>query len=167
MNKADYEMDFEQRRDYVMEQIAERLNEEPDVFVRACEELDSCNGFLGDARCFSMWEIDEFFSKPSELLDRMDDFDPSDDYFYYNGYGNVTTTNDVWDVYSDEHDADEVAEELVENYIHIYIDDAILKELVEVAANEDFGIEEDWEEDDDDIPEETDEEFMERINNIG
>lgn len=169
MNERNYEMDFDERRDYVLTKASEVLQEDSDLFVRMCEELDNWNGFLGDTRMFDMSEIDEFFSKPSELLDKMNDFDADDDYFYFDVYG-VTTASDKYDIYSDNFDADEVIDAIVENYNHIDIDDATLKELVEIIVNEDFGIEEDWEYDEDmdedDEPEETDEEFMDRINDI-
>jgi hypothetical protein len=34
-----------------------------------------------------MDEIDEFFSRPSELVELMDEFDPNEQYFYYTAYG--------------------------------------------------------------------------------
>ena len=166
-----YQMDWSDRRDFVREKLAELFEEDHDAFVEACEELDSWNGFLGDARCNPMWEIDEFFSKPSELLDKMDDFDYNDEYFYFTAYGFVTTTSDVYDIYSDEHDVDEVIDELEDNYIHVNltVNDAI-KQLLEVYYREDYGIEAKWEYDEDmddlDAPEETDDEFMDRINDL-
>ena len=171
MNREDFRMDYEERKEFVIEKIAEILQNNSEAFVEACEQLDNWNGFLGDARCNAMWEVDEFFTKPSELLDKMDDFDPSDEYFYFTAYGNVSTTSDVYDVYSDEHDVDEVIDELIDNYSHVdlTVNDS-LKELLEVVYRDDFGIEEDWEYDEDmdecDMPEETDDEFMDRINDI-
>ncbi len=170
MNIENYNMDFEDRKNYVLEKIADVLNDDSDLFVKMCEEVDSYNGLLGDARCEDMDMIDEFFNKPSELLDRMDEFNSSDDYFYFNGYGNVTTTSDKFDVYEDEVDVDDLVDEIIDNYQHIDIDDATLKELVEIVINEDFGIEEDAEidedMDEDEAPEETDDEFMDRIADI-
>lgn len=170
MNEMDFRMDFNERRDVVIEKITEVIQDDTDIFVSLCEELDNWNGFLGDARCVDMYEIDEYFTKPSDLLSAMDSFDKDDEYFYFDGWGNVTTASDKFDVYSDEIDIDELVDDVIDNYNHIDINDTTLRELVEIVINEDFGIEEDWEYNEDmdecDMPEETDDEFMDRINNI-
>ena len=106
-----FEMDFEARAQHVREAIAEVLDDDTDVFVDVCEELDNWNGFLGDARCYDMSEIDEFFSKPSELLDKMSDFDTDDEFFYFD-LGYVTTASDKYDVYSDAVGVDDVITQL-------------------------------------------------------
>ena len=64
-------MGFDERAQYVREAIAEVLDNDTDIFVDVCEQLDDWNGFLGDARCYNMDMIDEFFARPSDLLDRM------------------------------------------------------------------------------------------------
>ena len=171
MNEANYRMDFDERRQYAYDRAYEILEGDTDAFIDACEELDSWNGFLGDTRCYSMDMIDEFFSRPSELLDKMDDFQYSDEYFYFTGYGNVSTTDDKYDRYSDDYSVDDVLDALIENYSHVDIyNNDTLDNLLEVLANEDFGIEDGWEYDEDmgedDEPEETDDEFMERIDEI-
>ena len=171
MNEANYRMDFDERRQYVYDKAYEILEGDTDAFVDACEELDNWNGFLGDTRCYDMDEIDEFFSRPSELLDKMDDFQYSDEYFYFTGYSNVSTTDDKYDHYSDDFSVDDVLDALIENYSHVDIyNNDTLDNLLAVLANEDFGIEEDWaydeDMDEDDEPEETDEEFTERIDEI-
>ena len=170
MNENNYRMNFDERKQYAYDRAYEILDNDCDLFVEACEELDSYSGFLGDDRCESMDMIDEFFSRPSELLDKMDDFNYSDEYFYFTGYGNVSTCDDKYDHYSDLYSIDEVLDELIDNYSHISISDSSLENILEVLANEDFGIEEDWcydeDMDEDDEPEETDEEFTDRIDYI-
>ena len=170
MNEANYRMDFDERRQYAYDRAYEMLSNDSDLFVEACEELDCYNGFLGDDRCESMDMIDEFFSRPSELLDKMDDFNYSDEYFYFTGYGNVSTCDDKYDHYSDLYSVDEILDELIDNYSHISISDSSLENILEVLANEDFGIEDGWcydeDMDEDDEPEETDEEFTDRIDYI-
>jgi hypothetical protein len=114
--------------------------------------------------------IDEFFEKPSDLLENMSDFDYSDEYFYFTAYG-VSTTDDKHDLYSGAFSAEDVLDELVDNYGHVDIrENDELNELVNILANEDFGIDYDWEydeaDDEDDMPEETDDEFMERIDEL-
>ena len=170
MNKENYTMDFDERKQYVYDKAIEVLEEDEDAFVEACEELDNWDGFLGDSRCESMDMIDEFFNKPSELLDQMNDFNPTDSYFYFTVYG-VSTTDDKHEVYSDDFSADDVLDELIDNYNHVDLtENSELNELLTILVNEDFGIDYDWEYDEadgeDDMPEETDDEFMERIDNI-
>ena len=160
-----FEMDFEDRAQHVREAIAEVLDDNTDAFVNVCEELDNWNGFLGDARCYDVSEIDEFFSRPSELLDKMDDFNKDDEYFYFTVYGNVTTSSDKYDVYSDEVSVDDVIDAIEDCYNHIYIADTTLNELCEILFNGDFGIDEDF--DEEDIEDyESDEEFTQRIADI-
>lgn len=169
MNKEDYNMDFEARRQYVYDKAIDILNDEDDTFDEACEELDNWNGFLGDARCFEMDMIDDFFERPSDLLDQMSDFDYTDDYFYFTVYG-VTTTDDKHDVYTDNFSAEDVLDALIDNYNHVDLtENSELNELLTILVNEDFGIDYDWEYDEaeeDEEPEETDDEFMERIDNL-
>lgn len=85
-----------------------------DIFTDCMEELDGYNGYLGDSRYYSMDELDEFYKgvEPSEILRRAyygrdDDsyttdsngertygeFNPNRDYFYYNGYGNLVSSD--------------------------------------------------------------------------
>ena len=87
-------------------------NEE--TFNNCIEELDSYNGYLGDDRYYPMYELDEFYNgaEPLEILRRAyygrdDDtwttdssgnktygeFNPNRDYFYYNGYGNLVSSD--------------------------------------------------------------------------
>ena len=170
MNKENYTMDFEERKQYVYDKAKELLEDDEDVFVEACEELDNWNGFLGDSRCEYMDMIDEFFNKPSELLDQMNDFNPTDSYFYFTVYG-VSTTDDKHEIYSNDFSAEDVLDALIDNYNHVDLrEDNHLNELLTILVNEDFGIECDWEFDEDmdecDMPEETDDEFMERIDDI-
>ena len=169
MNREDYNMDFETRRQYVYDKAIEVLEDDEDAFVEACEELDNWDGFLGDIRCESMDMIDEFFNKPSDLLDQMNDFNPTDSYFYFTVYG-VSTTDDKHGVYSDDFSADDVLDALIDNYSHVDLtENSELNELLTILVNEDFGIDYDWnydEAEEDEEPEETDDEFMERIDNL-
>ena len=171
MNSENYKMDFDERKQYVYDKAKELLEDDEDVFVEACEELDNWDGFLGDSRCMEMDMIDEFFEKPSDLLDKMDNFNYDNEYFYFSAYGYVNTTDDKYSVYSDDFSADDVLDALIDNYNHVDLrEDNRLNELLDVLTSEDFGIEEGWEYDEDmeedDMPEETDDEFTERIDDI-
>ncbi len=159
-----FNMDFEDRKQHVCEAIAEVLQNDTDTFVNVCEELDNWNGFLNDARCYYMDDIDGFFSKPSELLDKMDNFDKDDEYFYFNTWG-VSTSSDKYDVYSDEVSVDDIIDAIEDCYNHIDIENTTLNELCEILFKEDFGIDEDF--DEEDIEDyESDEEFTQRIVDI-
>lgn len=101
-------------KETTVKKIIEFFNENEDIFNSCIEELDSYNGYLGDDRYYSMDELDEFYSgtEPLELLRRAyygrdDDtyttdsngnktygeFNPNRDYFYYNGYGNLVSSD--------------------------------------------------------------------------
>lgn len=94
--------------------IIDYFKENGDIFTDCIEELDSYNGYLNDSRYYSMDELDEFYNgvEPSEILRRAyygrdDDtwttdssgnkthgeFNPNRDYFYYNGYGNLVSSD--------------------------------------------------------------------------
>ena len=85
-----------------------------DVFNDCIEELDGYNGYLGDDRYYDMDELDELHrgTEPSELLNLAffgydEDtyttdssgckvygaFNPNREYFRYNGYGNLVSTD--------------------------------------------------------------------------
>lgn len=136
------------------------FEENNDIFADCIEELDSYNGYLGDDRYYSMDELDEFYNgvEPSEILRRAfygydsetyttdssgnreyGAFNPNRDYFTYNGYGNLVSSD--YKDYSDKLDRYAV-EEMSEN--RYYIDSiesdgdlaALFDELEEAQANE-------------------------------
>ena len=101
-------------KETTVKKIIEFFNENEDIFNSCIEELDSYNGYLNDDRYYSMDELNEFYSgtEPLELLCRAyygrdDDtyttdsngnktygeFNPNRDYFYYNGYGNLVSSD--------------------------------------------------------------------------
>ncbi len=103
--------------------IIEFFKSDEDTFNACIEELDSYNGYLGDNRYYSMDMLDEFYNgtEPSEILRRAfygwdadnwhtdsngdkihGEFNPNRDYFYYNGYGNLVSSDFI--DYSDKLD---------------------------------------------------------------
>lgn len=111
--------------------IIEYFEQNEDAFDACVEDLDAYNGFLGDDRYYSMDELDDLYSgeSASEILFRAfyghdDDtwtknrngekeyspFNPNRDYFYFNGYGNLVSSN--YKDYSDK--LDEYAVEQME-----------------------------------------------------
>ena len=132
-----------------MKTLAETLlnhyqNNEED-FNHDIEELDSWNGILGDNRIKDMDFLDEFYqgTEPTEILMRAfygyDDiyakseqrapFNPNRDYFYFNAYGNLVSTDyKDYSSFLDEYfvneiidnechlDLSDVAQEIIDNY---------------------------------------------------
>ena len=96
------------------EKIIIYFKEHEELFNDCIEELDSYNGYLGDDRYYCMDELDELYNstEPSEILRRAyygydDDtyttdasgnkaygeFNPNREYFYFNGYGNLVSSD--------------------------------------------------------------------------
>ena len=90
--------------------IQEYFENNEEEFNTVIEELDSYNGYLGDDRYYEMEMLDELMNgmTASEVLQRTfyggdDDtkdksgirgeFNPNRAYFYYNGYGNLCSTD--------------------------------------------------------------------------
>ena len=101
-------------REQTIKEIISYFEENEEIFNACIEELDSYNGYLGDDRYYSMDELDELYhgTEPLEILRRAyygrdDDtwttdasgdktygeFNPNREYFYYNGYGNLVSSN--------------------------------------------------------------------------
>ena len=144
-------------KETTVKKIIEFFNENEDIFNSAIEELDSYDGYLGDDRYYSMDELDEFYNgtEPLELLRRAyygrdDDtyttdsngnktygeFNPNREYFYYNGYGNLVSSD-----YKDySYKLDEYAiEAMSENrlYIDTIADDDELTALFDELEEDD------------------------------
>ena len=148
----------------ILAQVKEWFENNEDAFSEVIEELDSYNGYLGDDRYYPMEELDEFYSntEPTEILTRAyyghddetytlnDDgtknfststFNPNREWFYFNGYGNLVSSD--YKDYSyrlDNYFVDEVLEnryELpsVENYEEL----AELLDKAEDAEDEEYG----------------------------
>lgn len=140
-----------------MEAIYKKLKElfesDEELFNRTIEELDGWNGYLNDNRYYSMDELNEFYSnvEPLELLNRAfyghdecyhvdssgnkiyGEFNPNREYFTYNGYGNLISSD--YKDYSYLLD-DYFIESLINNKDNLYLDDEIL-EIIEGAEEDD------------------------------
>lgn len=174
MNELDYRMDYNDRKKYVYDLALEKL-EEDDIFVEAVKELCSWNDFV-EEECFPMDDLDELYGHMNlgDFLNHItSDFDHNDNYFYETIYG-LESCDDEADHYRDCVTNEEVLNELIDYYNHVSLSDTTFDGLVEVLYDADFGIDYDWEYDEDnydgeeylDEPEETDEEFKERIDNL-
>ena len=151
-------MTLEERKQYIYNAMLDMIKADSDLAVEVCEELDSWDGFLGDDRCYSMDEIDEILGdrKPSELLNMVSsDFNYNDDYFYFDGYGNLESCDDKEDHYLDVFTHEEILDTYLDKYYHCDLSNADLEELADIYDG--------YSEDD---MEETDEEFTERIDEL-
>lgn len=101
-------------KESIIDQIIKFFENNEEIFNSCAEELDCYNGFLGDDRYYCMEELDECYrdTNPIDLLYRAfyghdDDtwttdasgkkiygeFNPNRTYFYYNGYGNLISSD--------------------------------------------------------------------------
>ena len=97
-----------------IEKIIEYFKNNEELFNSCVEELDSYNGYLGDDHYYDMEVLNELFydKAPLDILQRAyfgrdDDtwttdsrgnrsygeFNPNRDYFYFNGYGNLVSSD--------------------------------------------------------------------------
>ena len=97
-----------------IKKIIEYFTENEELFNTCIEELDGWNGYLGDDRYYYMDELNEFYrgTSPLDLLERVyyggdDDswtmdsngnkiygeFNPNREFFRYNGYGNLVSSD--------------------------------------------------------------------------
>jgi hypothetical protein len=137
----------------IKKQLMELFEQDEQLFNTAIEELDSYNGYLNDNRYYSMDELNEFYRdlEPLELLQRAyfgrdDDtwttdssgnkihgeFNPNREYFTYNGYGNLVSSD--YKDYSYLLD-NYFIDELIENAEYLYLDDEIMN-IINGAAEE-------------------------------
>lgn len=101
----------------MLEQAQSYFEDNEEIFIQVIEELDSYNGYLGDDRYFEMDELYDFYSVNNRevfdnLLNRIyyghdednytvdqhgdknyGEFCPNRNYFTYNGYGNLVSTD--------------------------------------------------------------------------
>jgi hypothetical protein len=143
-----------------IKKIIEYFTDNEEIFNQCIEELDAYNGYLNDDRYYEMEMLNEFYSStnPIELLQRAyfgrdDDtwttdaagnktygeFNPNRDYFYYNGYGNLISSDyKDYSAHLDEY----AIESMLDNRYYINtIDDndeltVLFDELEEVPNND-------------------------------
>lgn len=125
------------------EKLMELFESNEELFNQTIEELDSYNGFLGDNRYYEMDMLSEFYcgTDPIELLNRAyfgydsetwhtdssgnkiyGAFNPNREYFSYNGYGNLVSSDyKDYSMYLDDYFIDAV----IDNQDHLCLDDEI------------------------------------------
>lgn len=113
------------------DRIVKYLENNDELFNRLMEELDSWNGYLGDDRWYSMYDLDELLSgKSATDIIRMvqnSSFNVNDDYFRFDGYGSLESAYTL--DYSDYLD-ETFVNELAENLNHIDINDPKLERML-------------------------------------
>ena len=152
-------MNYETRVKMIKDVMVDILKRDDDLFVEACTELDSWNGFLGDDRCYSMNDIDDLLcgKKPSEIIDMITkDFDSSCEWFYFSIYG-LESCDDIVSHYRDAYYESDVLESLIDNYNHISeMTDSDFEIALEILANGD----------EDTIMEDSDEDFLKGLEQL-
>lgn len=107
-------MNEKRTKEAIITDIIQYFKEDEDLFNDCMEELDSYNGYLGDDRYYDMEELNDIYSgqEPQEILfrafygfdadtwttDSRGDkeygaFNPNRNYFYFNGYGNLVSSD--------------------------------------------------------------------------
>ena len=142
-------MNEKRTKEAIIADIIKYFEENEDVFNDCMEDMDSYNGYLGDDRYYDMEELNDIYSgqEPQEILfrafygfdadtwttDSRGDktygaFNPNREYFYFNGYGNLVSSD--YKDYSDKLDGYAI-EAMGEgrNYIDSIEDDDILADL--------------------------------------
>lgn len=118
-------------------------------FNNDIEELDSWNGCLYEDRIIPMEELDDYYqgAEPLEILRRAffgyDEpyekckqhypFNPNRDYFYFNGYGNLVSTDEVdYSGYLDE----DFVQEIIDNEYNLSLSDGA-QEIIDKYEDQD------------------------------
>lgn len=143
-----------------IKKIIAYFEENADVFNRCMEELDSYNGYLNDSRYYPMEDLNEFYqsAEPLELLRRAyyghdedtyttdgsgnrtyGEFNPNRDYFTFNGYGNLVSTDYIdYTVHLDRYAVEAMAENRA--YIDNIEDDEELAALFDELEQEESEV---------------------------
>lgn len=123
--------------DELVKAAIEMLENDGDLFVDMVNELDSYMGYADGYRCYSMYELDDLFydCKVSEFLDKLaDDFCHTDEYFCDTIWG-ISSTNDIEEYYRKNTTSEEVFDNVINNYNHLYISDSDFDELIDAIVN--------------------------------
>jgi hypothetical protein len=151
-------MNTQERQNYIYDTMLGMIRTDSDLLVEICEELDNWDGFLGDDRCYYMGDIDDILygKKPSEIIDMItSDFDSSCEYFYFSIYG-LESCDDRADHYLDNFSDEDILDEYLKNGCHCNLSNGDFEELAELYDTYS----------DENTEDETDEEFMERIDGL-
>ena len=140
----------------VVEEIKDYMNDNPSEFEQIIEELDSIDGYLDYDRYYEMEYLNEIYSdtEPLEIINRAfygydedswkydsqgqkdyGQFNPNRDYFHFNGYGNLVSSDyKDYSSYLDEY----FIQELIDNRDKLNLDfelEELLDEAEEAKAD--------------------------------
>ena len=112
------------------------------------QHINAYDGNFEDCTYYDMDEFDEFLSNhtPMEIAQMIfygGEFNPNDEYFYFNGYGNLESANwgDVVDV------AENLVDDIIDHLVNSYSGDTPWPDLDDlVYADDDAIFNEDYEE---------------------
>jgi len=145
---SDYFYDYmlhdnkEALEEYLYSEITNYLEENEQEFICLIEELDSWNGYLNEDRWEDMDFLDDYLCNESALdliiLGRNSgsDFYPGDNYFRFDVYGNLESTN--YKEYND-YISDYFIDDIIENYQRLDIPadlDPLLMDLEKIQEVE-------------------------------
>jgi hypothetical protein len=144
-------------REKTIEKIIAYFEENDDIFTKCITQLDNYNGYLNDNRYNDMELLNEIYSdtEPLEILRRAffghdednwhtdgsgnkiyGKFNPNRDYYKYNGYGNLISTDyPNYSEYIDKYAIEEMSDN--RRWIAAIEDDDELSELFDELENED------------------------------
>lgn len=145
-------------REEAISNYVEHLN--GDDLVYLLQHMTSYDGCFDDAIYYDMDEFDEFLSNatPSEIAQMIffgDDFNPNDEYFRFNAYGNLESA-DWHDVVAE---AEDLVDDIIDHLVNHYDGDTPWPDLdYMVDADDDAIFNEDYEEVDEDDDDDDDDE---------
>ena len=150
-------------REKTIEKIIAYFEENNDIFNECIIQLDDYNGYLGDDRYNDIELLNEIYSgeEPLEILRRAffghdednwhtdgsgnkiySEFNPNRDYFKYNGYGNLISTDyPDYSEYMDKYAIEEMSDN--RRWIDAIDDNEELSELFDELENDDENDESD------------------------
>ena len=116
--------------------------------VELLQYMNGYDGCFDDCVYYDMDEFDEFMSNcsPMQIAQMIyfgGDFNPNDEYFRFNGYGNLESAH--WDDVEDE--AEDLVDDIIDHLVTYYSGDTPWAELDHlVGADDDTLFDDDFEE---------------------
>ena len=133
-------------REQAITTYVENLNK--DELVELLQYMNGYDGCFGDCVYFDMAAFDEFLSNcsPMEIAQMIffgGDFNPNDDFFRFNAYGNLESA----DWYDVEAEAEDLKDDIIDHLVNSYSGDTPWSDLDDlIDANNDTLFNEDYEE---------------------
>ena len=118
-----------------------------DDLAQLLQHMNSYDGCFDDAAYYDMGEFDEFLSNntPMEIAQMIfyGEFNPNDEYFHFNAYGNLESA-DWYDIVAE---AEDLKDDIIDHLTHYYSGDTLWPDLDDLVGADDGAIfNEDFEE---------------------